>query len=65
MRKSLFKSLKNVKTTIAAVAGFIGILGANVKAMLDGDPSTVADWDALFIAIPILLGLIFAKDGDK
>lgn len=59
------KPARNWKTTTAGViSGVVAVLLA-VKAVLDGDPDTVADWGAVAAAVSASVGLLLAKDGDK
>lgn len=50
------------KTTVAGIAAFVAVLAAAIKAQLDGDPSTVADWNGVVAAAIILVGLLSARD---
>jgi hypothetical protein len=44
---------------------FVEALASNLGAVLDSNPETIADWNAVVVAAMAMLGLIFAKDGDK
>lgn len=68
-------SVVNWKTTVAGVVTLIGSTGeflvtlaAAVNAIIDGDPSTIADFGAIkasFALVVLGFGLVFSKDGDK
>lgn len=52
------------KTTLAGILTIISAIATPVKALLDSDPATVADWG---LAIPVVMGaigLIFARDNN-
>lgn len=53
------------KTTAVGVLLFLEVLSANLAALMDTDPNTVADWNAVVIAATAMIGLIAARDGDK
>ena len=58
-------SNKSWETTLAGVfTVLIAVLGA-LKALLDGDPTTVPDWAAIIAAITAGIGLWRAKDANK
>ena len=44
---------------------FIEALASNLGAVLDSNPDTVADWNAVVIAGMAMIGLLLARDGDK
>ena len=50
------------KTTAAAIIGVLSIIFAQMSAVLDGDPSTVANWNTVTPALVACIGLFFAKD---
>jgi hypothetical protein len=52
------------KTTVAAVAGFVALVAGQTVAQFDQDPATVADWGAVLAALPVLIGLFYARDHD-
>lgn len=57
--------MKSWKTTAAAIVGVIAIILTQVGALLDADPSTVANWGAVTPAVVACIGLLFAKDDTK
>lgn len=57
--------MKNPLTTIAGIAGLVVTLGAAANLLLDGDPKTMPDWNAVGVSITTSLGLIFAADGRR
>jgi len=50
------------KTTTTGILAIVVALAGALKAELDGDPVTVADWGAVTAAVMAGLGLIFARD---
>jgi len=50
------------RTTVFGVLVILGALVAVGKAFLDGDPATVPDWGAVWVAILAGIGLIKARD---
>lgn len=75
MNKSLFVAIRNWKTTamaiilaIMATSSLLGNFGTFLNALIDGDASTVPNWDSVALAFGELIaaiGLLLAKDGDK
>lgn len=59
------------KTSLMGWVVLIGVFATSIKNLLDGDPSTVFDFNALLealkavgIGIPLGIGLLFARDKD-
>lgn len=52
------------KTTIAAIITFITILGSAALTLLDDDPKTNPNYDALLAAGAAATGLLFARDNN-
>jgi len=50
--------MKNKKTTIAAIAGAIGVVCVGVAAALDNDPSTMVDMQGIVGAIGIIMAAL-------
>jgi hypothetical protein len=50
------------KTAAAGIMAFVVALGTAAKAMLDDDPSTVADWNITVATLFTMIGLITARD---
>lgn len=50
------------KTTTTGILAIVVALAGALKAELDGDPVTVADWGAVTAAVMAGIGLIFARD---
>ena len=50
------------RTTVFGVLVILGALVAVGVAFLDGDPSTVPDWGAVWVAVLAGVGLIKARD---
>ena len=57
--------MKSWKTTAVAVAAAIGAVLAAVVAILDDDPSTVADWGIVAALGATAIGMFFAKDSSE
>ena len=56
--------MKSWKTTVAGIATILGALAAFAKAYFDGDPSTIPNFEATYVAITVGVGLLLAKDGN-
>lgn len=56
--------MKSWKTTLAGIAGIIGMLSTAVSAMLDGNPATVPQWEIVIPAVITSAGLLFARDNN-
>lgn len=56
--------MKNWKTTAAAVAALLVLVGSAARALLDGDPTTNVDLVTFIPAVIAAVGLIFAKDSN-
>jgi hypothetical protein len=54
--------MKNWKTTLAGIGAILVAVGAALKALFDGDPSTNIDMATTVSAITAGVGLILAKD---
>jgi hypothetical protein len=54
--------MKNWKTTVAGIMAFVAVVLAQASAALDGDPATVANWQAVIPAAVICWGLVKAAD---
>ena len=52
------------KTTAAGVAAILAAVAAAARAILDGDPETLVNWEATAAAVMAGLGLIKARDND-
>jgi hypothetical protein len=50
------------RTTTTGILAIIVALSGALKAELDGDPVTVADWGAVAAAVMAGVGLILARD---
>lgn len=57
--------MKNWKTTILGVTTILGAVLNVVRCLIDGDPSTNADWASTAAAITAGWGLIHAADASK
>ena len=55
---------KSWKTTAAGVAAVIAAVAAAARAILDGDPETLVNWEATIGAAMAGVGLITARDND-
>lgn len=59
------KAKRSWKTTLCGIGALLVVIGGVLKALLDGDPSTVVDWEV--VSTGILgglagLGLMAARD---
>jgi len=57
--------MKSWKTTLAGIAATIAAIALAISHQFDADPTTVADWGAVFTVVAAGVGLLFARDNDK
>lgn len=57
--------MNNRKTTLAGIGAILVAVGAAMKALFDGDPSTTFDLTSTVTAISAGIGLILAKDASN
>lgn len=57
--------MNNRKTTLAGIGAILVAVGAAMKALFDGDPSTTFDLTSTVAAISAGIGLILAKDASN
>lgn len=50
------------RTTSVGIAGLLALIGGAAKLVLDGDPSTNPDWNAVIPAGLALIGSLVARD---
>jgi hypothetical protein len=55
---------RNWKTSLGGIVTALAALFGAVKALTDGDPATVPDWNVVITALAAACGLFFAKDYD-
>lgn len=55
---------KSWKTTLAGIAGVVGLIGSALAAQFDGNPETVAQWEVVIPAALAAFGLLFARDNN-
>lgn len=65
MVKAFGDSVRNWKTTTAAILTAITAVSSVAIALLDNDPATIPNYEVAVAAIMAAIGLLFAKDGDK
>ena len=53
---------KSWKTTTAGIAAIIGAICSAIVAMFDNNPTTVPNWEAVWVAITAGIGLLSARD---
>lgn len=54
--------MKSWKTTASGIAVIVAALANAAVSMLDNNPSTNPDWNALFVAVAAGVGLVIARD---
>lgn len=54
--------MKSWRTTITGILTILVAVAAAGKAFLDGDPSTVPNWETVIAAVIAGVGLISARD---
>lgn len=57
--------MKSWRTTVVGICVILVAIATAIKAALDGDSATVADWGAAVAEALAGLGMIFARDNDK
>lgn len=57
--------MNNRKTTLAGIGAILVAVGAAMKALFDGDPSTTFDLTSTVTAVSAGIGLILAKDASN
>lgn len=57
--------MNNRKTTLAGIGAILVAVGAAMKALFDGDPTTTFDLTSTVTAISAGIGLILAKDASN
>lgn len=69
LSKWLEKMLSNLvgswKTTLAGLFALLAVLSQEGSALFDGDPETVANLEAVVLAVSVFFGLSFSRDNDK
>ncbi len=55
---------KSWRTTAYGIVAFVAALAVALKALLDNDPATVANWDLVVLALLSALGLSQARDNN-
>lgn len=50
------------RTAAAGIVAFVVALGTQFMAVLDNDPSTLADWNVVVTTGIVMIGLITARD---
>lgn len=50
------------KTSAAGIGAILIAIGSALSAQFDNDPTSVADWGAVFAAVIAGIGLLFARD---
>jgi len=59
------EAMKDWKTTVVGVVGALTIIGNQVIALLDNDPTTNISFAAISAALSILGVGVYARDGGK
>jgi len=54
--------MANWRTTTLGILGLIIALGTALRAMLDGDPATVPDWNTVGMVLLPVIGCILGRD---
>jgi len=57
--------MNNKNTTLAGIGAILIAVGAALKALFDGDPTTIFDLTSTITAISAGIGLILAKDASN
>lgn len=54
--------MKSWRTTLFGAGGLTSVLVPALNALLDGDPATVPNWEAVIPVAIMAIGLFFARD---
>lgn len=65
IERFLVSAVGSRRTTVVGVLAFLGVLIAQTVNALDEDPATVFSGEAVLLGLGVMVGGIFAKDGDK
>lgn len=65
LEKFLASALGSWKTTLAGFLALMTVVAHEGNAMIDGDPATVANLEAIVLAFSVFVGLLFSRDNDK
>ncbi len=53
---------KSWQTSVLGLGTFLTLLGVNLEAQFDTDPSTLPDWGVVVAGLFIFIGLLRARD---
>jgi len=56
--------MKSWKTTVCGILALVIAVATAAKALLDGDPNTVPNWEIVAGSVMAAIGLFVARDND-
>lgn len=56
------KLLSSWRTSMVGIIGALPPILVQVEHLLDGDPSTVCDWNVVMLGITVIIGFLTARD---
>ncbi len=65
MEKWLVAAIGSWKTTVVGGLAMVAVLVAEGLKLVDGDPETIANFEAVIVAVSVFFGLSLAKDGNE
>jgi len=65
LEKWLVAALGSWKTTVVGGLAMVAVLVSEGLKLVDGDPESVANLEAVIVAVSVFLGLSLAKDGNE
>ena len=65
IEKWLVAAIGSWKTTVVGGLAMVAVLIAEGLKLVDGDPETIANFEAVIVAVSVFFGLSLAKDGNE
>ena len=65
IEKWLVAAIGSWKTTVVGGLAMVAVLVAEGLKLVDGDPETIANFEAVIVAVSVFFGLSLAKDGNE
>ena len=65
IEKWLVAALGSWKTTVVGGLAMVALLVSEGLKLVDGDPESIANFEAVIVAVSVFFGLSLAKDGNE
>ncbi len=65
IEKWLVAALGSWKTTVVGGLAMVAVLVSEGLKLVDGDPESIANFEAVIVAVSVFFGLSLAKDGNE